>query len=63
MAQQMSKNEAFTSAAVRQERERCAKIADGFAKQGDWDVETAECIAASIRADGDPEKERLSAIE
>lgn len=35
-------------ALVTGERTRCATIASRFSAQGDWDVDTAEAIAASI---------------
>jgi len=40
----------WMKALVRAELEEAARVADGFAAQGDWDDDTCKCIAASIRA-------------
>jgi hypothetical protein len=43
------------AAALAEERERCAKIADAYRKDGDWNTDTCEAIATSIRnPDPDP---------
>ena len=39
--------------AVREAVEGAAKIADEFAADGDWDIDTASAIAAAIRARGE----------
>ncbi len=41
-------------ALVTGERTRCATIATSFATQGNWDVDTAEGIAASILSEETP---------
>lgn len=42
----------FAIAALKEERERCAKVADEWAADGDWDPDCCRGIAAQIR---DPE--------
>jgi hypothetical protein len=44
--------DAYSASAVETERERCAAVADAWARDGDWDPDCCRGIAAQIR---DPE--------